>query len=252
MSALTINSSRVQGHSTTHQNINMPLEESLQSIEDNLLPQHRKWGWIVYRTTYGNGEQWTQCIEAFQRLVREITLMKEGGEEHAARYLDFPVRNDPEVFNDASSTQLRSHFKTWRNSDEAFEEQQIDRSQREELWESMRYRYFIRVGAEAMQSVLDAANGRTSSSRAWVDLVQVDWPDRESDEDEDEDEDEGEEEPADHGSTDGFPPIEGMTTYEVGFQRVPIVELYPTCWMDKETIPEKWYTRPPKLTYDIS
>jgi hypothetical protein len=113
----------------------------------------------------------------------------------------------------------------------------------------MRYRYFIRVDAEAMQSILDYANGLTSSSGAWVDLVQVDWPESESDEDEDDDKDEDEDEDgaADHG----FPPLEGMTTYEVGFQRVPVDELYPTCWMDKETIPEKWYCRPPKMTYDI-
>jgi len=121
----------------------------------------------------------------------------------------------------------------------------MDHGQLEELWESMRYRYFIRVDAEAMQSILNDVNGRTSSSEAWVDLVQVDWPDSESDEDEDE------EGLADHGFTDGFPPIEGMTTYEVGFQRVPVLELYPTCWMDKGTIPEKWYARPPKMTYDL-
>jgi hypothetical protein len=33
----------------------------------------------------------------------------------------------------------------------------------------MRYRYFIRVDAEAMESVLKDDQG-------WVDLVQVEWP----------------------------------------------------------------------------
>jgi len=90
----------------------MSLEENLQSIEGSLLPQHRKWGWIVYRTTYGNDEQWAECNEYFQGLVRKITLMKKGGAEHTARYLDFPVRDDPGAFNNASSAELRSHFKT--------------------------------------------------------------------------------------------------------------------------------------------
>jgi hypothetical protein len=169
--------------------------------------------------------------------------MSEGGAEHATRYLDFPIRDDPAAFNNASSAELRAHFKTWRSSNEAFEEQQMGHSEREELWLSMRYRYFIRVDAEAVQNILDAANGHNSG--AWVDLVQVDWPDSESDEDEEEDEH------ADHGFTDGFPPVEDMTTYEVGFQRVPVTDLYPTCWMDKENIPEKWYSRPPKMTYKL-
>lgn len=114
------------------------------------------------------------------------------------------------------------------------------RSKREELWESMRYRLFIRVDAETMQSILGFANDLTSSSGVWVDLVQVDWPESELDEDENES--------VNHVFTERFSPIEGMATYEVGFQRVPVNELYPTCCMDKELIPEKWCTRLPKTS----
>jgi hypothetical protein len=214
----------------------MILAEELQRIEDALLPDHRKWGWIIYRTTYGDDAKWSQFITTFQTLVREITLMKDGGSQHV-NYIDFPVRQHS-GFDKANAKDLRAHFKAWRFSDDTFEEQQLDPSQREILLESERYKYFIRVDAESMQSVLDMV-GTTALDGAWVDLIQVDWPEIDSD-------DEGKQ----SGKTEeGFPPIEGMTNYEIGFQRVPIDQLYPTCWLDKMTIPEKWYTRPPGLTY---
>jgi hypothetical protein len=66
--------------------------------------------------------------------------------------------------------------------------------------------------------------------------VYFDWPGDEVDV----------EEIADDG---GNRPIEGITTYQVGFQRVPVVELYPSCWSDLDEMPWEYYFRPPALTY---
>ena len=231
----------------------MSLEEDLQAIEEDLLPEHRKWGWIVYRTTYVNDEQWTQCNEFFQDLVREITFMKIGGANHAAKYLDFPVRDNKAAFNNATAAQLRIHFKQWRQSDEAFAEQAMQSNQRRQLWDSMRYRGFVRINAESMQSILDAAAGRTSTSAAWVDVVQVDWPEDDSDEEDEEEEDDDDDVdmPDEDRLVGEWPPIEGVTAYDVGFQRVSVDDLYPSFWRDKESISDALYVRPPGLTYDL-
>lgn len=214
----------------------MPLDKRLQRIEDRLLQHHRNWGWIVYRTTYGDDEKWARCNEAFQAFVLEPTLTIQGGTKHV-QYLDFPVREDPVAFNNASAAELRAHFKTWRSSEEALEEQQVDRSQRQELWDSMRYRHFIRIDAESMQSILDEASN-VPMARGWVDLIRVDWPESESD---------NGEEPS-HGLTEKFQPLEDMTTLGEGFQRVYVDELYPVCWVHLDAAPDRINGRLPKTT----
>ena len=236
----------------------MSLEEDLQQIEEEMLPEHRKWGYIVYRTTYADEEQWSHCIEFFQNLVRKITRKKTGGPEHASKYLDFPDRNDHIAFNNATTAPLRTHFEQWRRSDEAFTKQGMQHNQRRQLWDSMRYRGFVRIDTESMQSILEVASGRLTSSSAWVDVVQVDWPEDdpdEEDEDEDADEDgdgdEDENMPDKDKFEDGWPPIEGVTAYNVGFQRVSVDDLYPSFWRDKYAISGVLYVRPPGRTYDL-
>ncbi|KAF2666499.1 hypothetical protein BT63DRAFT_310446 [Microthyrium microscopicum] len=237
----------------------MSLEEELQRIEDEMLPEHRKWGYIIYRTTYADEEQWNHCIEFFQELVRKITRKYTGGPEHASKYLDFPVRDDYEAFDNATTAQLRAHFKQWRRSNEALNEQGMHPNQRRLLWESMRYRGFVRINAEAMQSILEVASGRLTSSSAWVDVVQVDWPENDPDEESEDDEyDEDEEnEVEDQNMPDinklvgEWPSIEGVTAFNVGFQRVSVDDLYPSFWTEKDVISDVLYVRPPRRTYDM-
>jgi len=174
----------------------------------------KTWGWVVYRTTYSDDEKWRQFNEEFQKRVREITLSVKGGEHHN-QYLDFPVRSDANKYNNATAAQLRADFIKWRESDDPLQEQDIGPEKRNML-QGNRYSYFIRVDEAAMQSLLDyIADGEDISVwSAWVDLVHVDWPESEGGAKELE-------------KDDGYPPIEGITTYHVGFQRVPIMDLYP-------------------------
>jgi len=90
-----------------------------------------------------------------------------------------------------------------------------------------------------MQSLLDyIADGEDISVwSAWVDLVHVDWPESEGGAKELE-------------KDDGYPPIEGITTYHVGFQRVPIMDLYPECWRSLDLMSWKYYWRPPKRSHN--
>jgi hypothetical protein len=45
----------------------MPLVNELARIEADLLPKNKKWGWIIYRTTYGDDEKWKRFNEMFQK-----------------------------------------------------------------------------------------------------------------------------------------------------------------------------------------
>src|ERR1700760_3493354 len=101
----------------------------------------------------------------------------------------------------------------------------------------MRYSGFVCINAELMQSILEVASGRVTASSAWVDVLQVDWPEDDPDEeDEDEDRDEDEDDDEDEDMLDAdklvgeWPPIEGVTAYNVGFQRVSVDDLYPSFW----------------------
>jgi hypothetical protein len=92
------------------------------------------------------------------------------------------------------------------------QEQDMTSDERWKIEDAYRYNYFIRVDTEAMESVLEG-------DRGWVNLVQVGWP--------------GDDDDAENiASDDGHPPLEGITTYNVRFQRVSVDLLYPFCWTD--------------------
>lgn len=206
--------------------------KELVEIEQLLKAGHRKWGWIIYRTTYEDDEKWARFEEKFQKEVRAPTLDRDAGEEIHVKYLDFPVRSDATKYNKATTAELRADFQKWLSGDGPLKEQEIELDDREKFKTALRYMYFIRINAEAMESVLDGEFG-------WVDLVQVQWP-------------EDDEDARIIASEDGYPPVEGMTTYKIGFQRVEVIVLYPFCWMDLDSIADRVFgvARPPQISYD--
>jgi hypothetical protein len=213
---------------------------TLLEIEDGLRPRFQKWGWIVYRTTYADDEKWAKFNEVFQSQVRDRLLNLDGGEHHC-QFLDYTVRSNKAKYEGATAAQLRAEFREWRSSSGPLVEQGLSEADRQFLVLNARYSFFIRVTEEAMQSVLDGAE-QNDFEESWVDVVHVDWLDHD-----DADAD------ADASGTmqeDGWPPIEGITSHHVGFQRVEIEELYPDCWHDFHENPWDFYMRPPQRTYD--
>jgi hypothetical protein len=43
--------------------------DALKFIEEYYTPYHRKWGFVVYRTTYSDDEKWARFIDMFQEGV---------------------------------------------------------------------------------------------------------------------------------------------------------------------------------------
>jgi hypothetical protein len=206
-------------------------EKKLVGLEGLNRLGYKKWGWIIYRTVYGDDEKWARFNERFQEQVRRETVIldRPSDEPIHIKFLDFPVRSDEAKYNNATTAQLRADFKKWLAEDGGLKEQEMTAEEKWKIRDGMRYRYFIRVDAEAMESVLKDDQG-------WVDLVQVEWP---------EDDEEAEELACD----DGYAPLEGMTTYKVGFMRVLVGELYPDCWTLLGSMSWKFFgvARPPEV-----
>lgn len=207
---------------------------TLLEIEGDLRPRFQKWGWIVYRTTYADDKKWEKFNEIFQTQVRDPVLNLDGGEHHS-QFLDYTLRSDKSKYDGATAAQLRDEFREWRASSGPLEEQGLNEAERQFLPLNARYSFFIRIDEDALQSVLEGA-AKNDFEESWVDVVHVDWPGPGIDDDDE----------------DGLPPIEGITTHHVGFQRVEIEELYPNCWHDFEVNHWDFYIRPPQRTYDYA
>jgi nuclear transport factor 2 (NTF2) superfamily protein len=219
--------------------------KDLVNIELRLLSKHKKWGWVIYRTTYADDEKWKKFNQIIQREVRGNVMEYWGLEDHL-QYLDFPVREDADLFNKACTADIRKHFLAWRNSDAPFKEQGLEPKKyatfhESPISDSARYLFFIHVDEEAMESVLANAESDRTRARAYVNVVEADWPPSP-------DEDDPESELEQILSDCGHPKIEDMDTWEVGFQCVPIGTLYPFHWGDVEMENPIWYARPPKIT----
>jgi hypothetical protein len=193
----------------------------------------------VYRTTYDDDEKWSTFIDMLQAGVRKaVNNVDEHGDLEHLKYLDFPVRDDKSLYNNASKADLRKIFQQWVNSDDPIEEQGFTRQEMPDYVEEcggLRLRYFIHVDEEAMESVL--SNG---TETGFVNLVWAssEWPGSSAEDQED------------LMADDGYDDIEGMTFKHIGFQRIAVEHIYPEYWREMIKFGEDYervYTRPPAI-----
>jgi hypothetical protein len=203
-------------------------------------------GWVIYRTTYSDDGKWKRFNEIFQRQARKDATEYWGLDDHL-QYLDFPVWEDAKLFKDATTAAIRKHFLAWSTSDKPFEEQGLDPQEYRDfdpIFWSPRYNFFIHVDEEAMESVLALAESERRTG--YVNVVEADWPPSAGDGLSEED---AESERRGILSDCGYPEVEGMDTWEVGFQRVAVNQLYPSHYRDVHGLLKNiWYVRPPKIT----
>lgn len=216
-----------------------PEIRALKYIEELYTPYHKKWGFVVYRTTYSDNEKWSKFIDMFQDGVRKfVKATDEHGDLEHLKYLDFPVRENEKLFNNASKADLRKHFNEWVNSDDATEEQGLKREDMPDYvknYAGLRLRYFIQVDQEAMESVLE--NGTVDGYVNFV-WASSEWPGPDPEDEED------------IKADDGCEEIEGMTCTHIGFQRIAVGHIYPEYWREMTISGEDWvrlYTRPPRV-----
>jgi hypothetical protein len=207
--------------------------------EDN----HDRWGFAIYRCTYGDDAAW----ERFKDIIatRAQKEIRELGEPEILDKLELTIFEDREIFDNAKTDFLREHFNQWKRDNLPREQPRTTRSTEVMLEKTPRYRYFIRVDREALDSVLGAPGNRDadpgSTATGWVHFIDTMWTADMDDVDSDTEE---------FDMPDlNFEPVEGCREGNVGWMKVATgsisTELYSL--LDD---PEMWrviYKRPPEM-----
>lgn len=190
----------------------------------------KTWGFVIYRCTYQDDPSWEKFLARFLNAVPDYLEFYSGLD-----LLDtfYPTVFEDPSFDGATVVTLRKHFKQWAKSS-LKEEQGV----REDYYaRTGRYRFFIMVDQEAMESVLSAAEDDYETG--FVRMVNAEWKPEVFDE----------EDIANGNIPPPEEPLEGCTENDVGWMKVcwGYVELpgfHKVCdWEDWEA----YYTRPPEI-----
>jgi hypothetical protein len=221
-----------------------PILNEAAKIKRNLnQDNHDRWGFAIYRCTYGDDAAWERFKDIIAtRAQKEIRKL---GEPEILDKLELTIFEDREIFDNAKTDFLREHFNQWKRDSLPREQPRTTRSTEVMLEKTPRYRYFIRVDREALDSVLGAPGNRDADpgSRAtgWVHFIDTMWTADMDDVDSDTEE---------FDMPDlNFEPVEGCREGNVGWMKVATgsisTELYSL--LDD---PEMWrviYKRPPEM-----
>lgn len=189
-------SPRTPRYSTHHNNADN-VESYLQ--EDG----HQTWGFVIYRCSYESDDDWDQFMKRLRYRTR-CSVEAESGLDMMDS-LSMTVFEDRSLFDGASTSNVREHFKQW-----AATAPQLEQGTGPAL--SQRYRYCVQVDAVALKSVIHDAPAPPAidvSSKGFVNLIWLDW-DPSS--------------PEARGEETGEP-IEGCIVHDVGWMRVAYQDL---------------------------
>lgn len=123
---------------------------------------HRTWGLVIYRCTYVSDDDWNKFMELLRRHIRRsfefynrLDIMDS---------LSLTIIQDQSIFDDASTSFVREHFKQWAAT--APEEEQGEGIG---PGLSQRYRYCIQVDDYALESIMEDEND------GYVNLIKREW-----------------------------------------------------------------------------
>ncbi|KAJ5135292.1 uncharacterized protein N7515_004570 [Penicillium bovifimosum] len=193
----------------------------------------KAWGFVIYRCTYRSDSEWEEFIVRIHKRVEEY-LGYYNGLDLVGSFA--PTVLEDRSFEGATVISLREKFNEWAVT-AIKEEQGIDPSH---LWhlKNGRYRFFIMVDQEALDSVLSTPED--DIHEGFVRLVNAEWKPEELDE----------EELAERGGPGPEEePLEGCTEEDVGWMKV--------CWghsqmpgylqLDGSFDWDMYYSRPPVI-----
>ncbi|KAE8158925.1 hypothetical protein BDV40DRAFT_291411 [Aspergillus tamarii] len=136
----------------------------------------KTWGFVIYRCTYQNDSEW----EGF--MTRFLYHVIHNLEHYRGRDLldNFaPTVFEDRSFDGATTAFIRKHFQKWATTAPQVE-QPVGYSN---FPESGRYKFFIMVDQEALESVLDIPDPERWNSNGFVRLVNGFWEPEVLDED---------------------------------------------------------------------
>ncbi|RDW70885.1 uncharacterized protein DSM5745_08396 [Aspergillus mulundensis] len=200
----------------------------------------RKWGFAIYRCTYESDAEWDAFMTRLYDAVTELLELGNG--------LDILESFAPTVIEDpsfagATTATLREHFRsTWVPS--AFADENPRLSPRIlSAAEGGRYRFFIMVDRDSLESVLQAPGEDEGINRTgYVRLVRGEWEPQER-------EGEGEGVSEDGDEEDELVPLEGSTAEDVGWMNVVYDDAQLTAYLKIQCDWdfEDHYERPPAI-----
>lgn len=141
------------------------------SVERQLAEDgHKIWGWVIYRCTYEDDEEWTEFMHRLRYYI-EDTLRFDNALDMLSS-LDYQVFDNRETFDRVHPSVVREHFEKWTAT---APEQEQGEGKSEGY--SQRYNYCIHVDQEALQSVISgSAPPADNLGDGFVNLVCRDGP----------------------------------------------------------------------------
>jgi hypothetical protein len=176
---------------------------------------HRTWGFVIYRCTYDNDDEWNEFMKRLRYRIRQTLEFYNGLDLMDS--LGLTVIEDRETLDDVEASVVREHFKTWVETAPQREQgtAQAHIQSGFQTWESQRYLFCIQVDAEVLESVVhwaEAPPAIDARSEGFVKIVSRYW--------------------VPYGARDRDPPqepIEGCTEDDVGWMMVDykhVVDFY--------------------------
>lgn len=191
---------------------------------------HEMAGYVLYHTTYDSEADWKVFVTHLNAEL-EHTFELCNGKDVFDKF-SLTVMDDRELFNAASTDNVRRHFQAWAAQNYRSEQPRAkDHGEHAvvRVEGSSRYRYAIYADAECLQSIIHGEVVAFNDGR-WVKMLRSAWR----------------QDPDDDGEP--YEPLEGVTRYDVGWMKVELsslVEFYeygydPNYW-------DRVYRRPPEV-----
>lgn len=218
----------------------------LKILGDLRQNKYTKWGWAIYRCTYNDDEAWTRFKDIVNYQSRHF-IAKSAAPE-VGDYLEWTFIEDRDTLENASKDQLRAHFKAWAAQAAEAEVPQL-KNKPYSTYSIPRYNYFVHVDDDALRSVVYEAPQPPEldlNCFGYVNLVKADWVSIKEKLTADEMADE------DLYFEYLYEPIDGCCEEDVGWMRVPSINLSPGFYDAMHDLGDAWYhfyKRPPEIVY---
>lgn len=189
---------------------------------------HKIWGFVVYRASYKNDEDWDKVIDLIKAHARD--WLSYTGAPELYDNLDITVIQD-QADEDATTSLVREKFQQWC----------IEAPHREQGTTpglALRYRFCIYIDNECIESIkynnsLPSLQKELDRNRGFVKLINKDWEPYEPESDEEDEE----------------IALEGCSLEDVGWMRVDYIEVL-TLMLPYLRDEDSWnteYRRPPRI-----
>lgn len=142
--------------STSRLNNNMDRNNEGQILKQQLQDTgQQKWGFVIYRCTYGDDESWERFVKIVNERVR--TSMDFYGTLELMENLDWRIQDDPAVLDGASKEVVRQTFREWAAAAAAAASADDGQPEEKKSLFVPRFTYCIHVDAESLKSVVEDA-----------------------------------------------------------------------------------------------